>query len=108
MRIIDFSPEHAINQYNSQHASAIHIVSTALHVVVIQLEAGGVLGYHQAATNQLFVIIEGNGLVCGKNRDNKQPIQQRQAVFWERGEWHETTTDHGLTAMVLEGEALVI
>lgn len=108
MKIINFFPQHAIEQFNSQHASAVHIASTALHVVVIRLEAGGVLGYHQAASNQLFVVIEGEGMVCGEDRDDRQPIQNGQAVFWESGEWHETTTEHGLTAMVLEGKALVI
>ena len=108
MKIIDFVPQHAIEQYNSQQASAMHIASAPLHVVVIKLEAGGALGYHQAATNQLFVVIEGQGMVCGEDRENRQAVRHGQAVFWERGEWHETITEQGLTAMVLEGEALVI
>ncbi|MCI0712161.1 MAG: cupin [Chloroflexi bacterium] len=108
MKIINFVPQHAIQQFHSQHASAMHITSTALHVVVIRLEAGGVLGYHQAATNQLFVVIEGQGWVCGENRDDRQPIRHGQAAFWAGGEWHETITEHGLTALVLEGESLVI
>jgi hypothetical protein len=77
MRMVDFSPEHAIRQYNSQHASAVD-------VIVIRLGAGGVLGYHQAATNQLFVAIDGKGLVYRENPDELKPIRQGQAAFWER------------------------
>lgn len=29
-----------------------------------------------------------------------------QAVFWEKGELHETSTEHGLTAIVMEAENL--
>ena len=33
-------------------------------------------------------------------------IQAGEAVFWMKGEWHETKTDTGLTAIVIEGETL--
>ena len=32
--------------------------------------------------------------------------RRRQAVFWERGEEHETTSASGLTALILEGDGL--
>jgi hypothetical protein len=31
-------------------------------------------------------------------------VQAGDAVFWQKGEWHETITSHGLTAMVIESE----
>ena len=27
-------------------------------------------------------------------------------IYWEKDEWHETTTDTGLTAIVIESEGL--
>ncbi len=35
-----------------------------------------------------------------------QPIGPGEAVFWEVGEEHETTSATGLTALILEGEGL--
>jgi hypothetical protein len=35
-----------------------------------------------------------------------QPIGQGEAVFWLAGEEHETETDTGMTALILEADGL--
>jgi hypothetical protein len=67
----------------------------------------GVIGYHQAVTPQLFLIVEGKGWVRGGSSDERMPIGMGQAAFWEKGEWHESGTDTGMTAIVMEGETLI-
>lgn len=55
---------------------------------------GGVIGYHQAVAPQLLLI------------DEYFKVQTGDAVFWTKDEWHETKTDGGLTAIVIESEEL--
>ena len=69
------------------------------------LDPGGVIGYHQATVPQLLLVVSGEGWVLGKEGD-KQRIVQGEAAFWEYGEGHETSTETGLTAMVIECEEL--
>ncbi|MEJ2756843.1 MAG: cupin domain-containing protein [Anaerolineales bacterium] len=78
-------------------------LSAPAHISCMYLEAGGVIGLHQATIPQLFAVVEGEGWVQGKSGE-RIPIQKGQAVYWEAGEWHETTTDSGLTAIVIELE----
>jgi hypothetical protein len=35
-----------------------------------------------------------------------EPIAAGQAVFWAEGEEHETTSEDGLTALILEGRSV--
>lgn len=63
------------------------------------------VGYHQAVVPQLLLIVEGEGFVRGET-DDYINVQRGEAVFWNQGEWHETKTDTGLTAIVIESEEL--
>lgn len=69
------------------------------------LEQDGVIGYHQAPMAQLLLVVNGKGQVKG-NDDVFIDIQQGDAVYWEKDEWHETKTISGLTAIMIEGEQL--
>jgi quercetin dioxygenase-like cupin family protein len=71
------------------------------HVVCIRLGPGGVLPRHPAASDQLFVVVQGEGWASGGD-GAEQPISAGAAVFWPAGEEHETRTDIGLTAIVVE------
>ncbi|WP_326238358.1 AraC family ligand binding domain-containing protein [Alkalihalophilus marmarensis] len=62
------------------------------------------MGYHQAAVPQLLLIIEGEGWVRTENEILS--TNKGDAVFWEKGEWHETRTDNGLTAISIESTDL--
>jgi hypothetical protein len=75
-------------------------------VVAIHLGVGGKVAYHQAVKNQLFLIVQGTGYVPGAEPDLGRAIHAGQGAFWAGGEWHETTTDDGLMAIVIEGDEL--
>lgn len=58
-----------------------------------------------AVVPQLFLIMNGVGYVkCDKKEYGK--VQSGDAVFGDKDEWHETKTDTGLTAIVIESEEL--
>lgn len=69
------------------------------------LEPGGVIGYHQATVPQLLFIVKGEGFVRNESEENIK-VQQGEAVYWNKDEWHETKTDSGLTAIVIESKTL--
>ncbi|MBS9803790.1 cupin [Bacillus toyonensis] len=76
-----------------------------VHIGAMRLQENGIIGYHEAVVSQLLLIVDGAGYVCGVNKE-KIKIEAGQAVFWEKGELHETITEHGLTAIVMEAENL--
>lgn len=69
------------------------------------LGPGGKIGYHQASVDQLMLIVQGEGRVRGETTE-RLPVTVGHAVYWQQGEWHETITDTGVMAMVIESEAL--
>jgi mannose-6-phosphate isomerase-like protein (cupin superfamily) len=109
MRIIDFGSPAArsVDRYESENASFARVVDTAGpgHVGCMRLGPGGVLGRHPAASAQLFCVVDGQGQVSGAD-GAAVPIRAGQAVLWEEGESHETTSQPGLTAIIVEVEAV--
>lgn len=95
-----------ISKFNSDFIMS-RIIQTehAVHIGCMHLEAGGVIGYHQAVTPQLLLILVGEGTVRG-DKDEYVNVQAGDAVFWNKEEWHETKTASGLTAIVIESEEL--
>lgn len=69
------------------------------------VQPGGVIALHQALGPQLFLVVQGEGWVRAKE-ESRTPIHAGHAVFWEHGEWHETGSDSGLIAVVVEGAEL--
>ena len=71
----------------------------------MHLNAGGLVGNHQAAGPQLFLVVRGEGWVRGEEPE-RHSIAAGQAAFWESGEWHESGTDTCMDVVVLEAGAL--
>jgi len=63
--------------------------------------AGGFVPKHPATGPQLFAVVEGDGWVAGDDGE-RVPIKAGQAAFWEPGETHESGTDTGMKAIVVE------
>jgi quercetin dioxygenase-like cupin family protein len=72
-------------------------------ISAIELDAGGVIGRHPAASRQFLVVVEGSGEVSGADGELR-PIAAGEAATWEPGEEHETRSETGMLAIVLEGE----
>ncbi|MFY3790169.1 cupin [Ureibacillus sp. MALMAid1270] len=108
MRIFKFSKEvgKKISQYNSDFTmSRIIQTEKVTNIGCMYLEENGIIGYHQAVVPQLLLIMNGEGYVRGESEEYFK-VQPGDAVFWEKDEWHETKTDKGLTAIVIESEEL--
>lgn len=96
-----------VDRFESVHATISRIVRTpdSVHIGCMHLDAGGVVGYHPAVVAQLFLVVSGDGWVRGEN-DERVPISAGQAAFWIAGEGHESGTQSGMVALVIEGEGL--
>ena len=95
-----------ITQFNSEFVmSRIIQTDTTANIGCMHLEQNGIVGFHQAVVPQLLLILSGEGYVRGEGEEYIK-VQSGDAVFWEKDEWHETRTDRGLTAIVIESEKL--
>ncbi|GAA0371979.1 hypothetical protein GCM10008932_24120 [Alkalibacterium iburiense] len=93
-----------ITEFNSNfYLSKIIQSNQPVKISCMHLGENGIIGLHQATTPQLFLIINGKGLVKGKN-GNIVEVNSGSAVFWDKNEWHETRTEDGLIAIAIESE----
>ncbi len=108
MKLYRFTKETGkkITKFDSDFVmSRITQTEKPVHIGCVHLDVDGVIGYHQAVVPQLLVIVNGEGFVRGE-ADTSIKVQSGDAVFWDQDEWHETRTDTGLTAIVIESEEL--
>ncbi|RDW17217.1 cupin [Oceanobacillus chungangensis] len=95
-----------ISKFNSNFImSRIIQTDKPANIGYMHLEDNGVIGYHQAVVPQLLIIINGEGYVRNEKEEYFK-VQSGDAVYWEKGEWHETKSEKGLTAIVIESEEL--
>ncbi|TYS89814.1 cupin [Rossellomorea aquimaris] len=108
MEIYQFTKETGkkITKFNSDFIlSRITKIQKLAHIGCMHLDENGIIGYHQAVVPQLLLIVQGEGFVRGESGEFIK-VHSGEAVFWEKDEWHETKTDTGLTAIVIECEEL--
>jgi quercetin dioxygenase-like cupin family protein len=110
MRIYSFAWDkaHPIERYTSRGVKQAPICSKSkvTEISCFYLEPMGIIGLHEAQSDQLLLVIRGHASVTGAEG---QPVRvgPGSAVYWERGEMHETrAADEGLIAFVLEGARL--
>ena len=104
MKIFRFGQEtgKAITHFDSNFVmSRVLETDEPAHIGCMHLEVNGIVGFHETVSPQLLLIVNGQGWVrC--DSDQMAYVSVGDAVFWERGEWHETKTETGLTAIVIE------
>lgn len=83
----------------------IAAIDSSVHIGCMYLDAGGVIGYHEAMVPQLLLIMEGGGNARGSDQVHV-PVEKGNAIFWNKGECHEVVSSSGLTAIVVESESL--
>lgn len=107
MKIYHFGPEqgHQVTAFDSHNLSLTGILhhSQNVRMACMRIGSEGLIGMHPASTHQLFLVIEGEGMVTGRE-GMPYRIKPGFAAFWEQGELHETRSQSGLTAFVLEGD----
>jgi len=103
----DASAGHPITHFDSVGLvmSPIQRGEGQFQIGCMHLEAGGLVGFHQAVGPQLFLVVRGEGWVRGE-RPERHSIAVGQAAFWTDGEWHESGTATGMDAIVLEAATL--
>lgn len=106
MRIVslDAVPRRRVEDHASKGLTvgALGITADA-HLVVVQVRPGGVIGRHPAAGRQVLVVVSGDATVSGSNGVTSD-IGPGEAAVWEPNEPHETRTEGGLVALVVEGD----
>jgi mannose-6-phosphate isomerase-like protein (cupin superfamily) len=105
VELVDFSATDAasIERFESRAARVNQLarIAGAGAVAVIRLGDGGVVGRHPAVRTQLFVVVDGAGVVSGDD-GVEVAIAPGQAVLWRAGEMHESRSETGMTAVVIE------
>ncbi|MFC4075418.1 cupin domain-containing protein [Salinithrix halophila] len=109
MRFFRFDAEKAkeIQQFESKGIGCTPILRQEgwLQVGCFHFAPGSVLGLHSAICPQLFMVVAGDGWVRAETTA-RFPVRAGQAVFWTRGERHESGSDTGMTVMVFEGSEM--
>ncbi|HEX6544511.1 MAG TPA: hypothetical protein VF040_22320 [Ktedonobacterales bacterium] len=110
MRIYSFGAAdgRAITRFGSEGVmitGIVHVVGDDAHIACMHLSPGGRVGAHEATTRQLFLVVSGEGWVRGPEPE-RTAITADQAAFWDMGEEHESGTDTGMVAIVIEGDTL--
>jgi quercetin dioxygenase-like cupin family protein len=107
VRLVPFEPTREITHFDSRGATIAGIARAIgeTRVLLLELAPGGVLGLHPASCPQLFLVVSGAGRVRSGD-EQPQPIERGTAAVWDAGEPHETTTEDGLTAVVVEADSL--
>jgi quercetin dioxygenase-like cupin family protein len=108
MKFYNFNKESGkqIRKFNSDFIMT-RIIQTNKNASIgcMHLGENGLIGFHKAVGPQLLLILNGEGLVS-INQEEYYKVQPGDAVFWEKNEWHETKSENGLTAIVIESEEL--
>lgn len=93
----------SITDFDSS-ATMTRILQTSdpTQISCLYLEEQGILGFHQAKTAQMMIIVQGEGKIKN-NQETYMDVQQGDIVLWEENEWHETQSKKGLMAIVIEG-----
>jgi quercetin dioxygenase-like cupin family protein len=104
VRRVELSGEREVTAPGSSSARVRRLAAGG-HVVVIEIAPGGVVGRHPAGAAQLFTVFRGAGWVSG-NDGERASISAGEAVLWEAGEEHESGSDEGMTALVVEAESV--
>ncbi|MFJ8453545.1 cupin [Bacillus paramycoides] len=108
MKIFDFSEKvgkHISSFQSNFIMSKILNYQGNIHIGAMHLQENGIIGYHEAVVSQLLLIVQGEGFVCSADKE-KVKVEAGQAVYWGKSELHETSTEKGLMAIVIESEDL--
>ena len=92
-----------IKEYNSSNIFISPILQIEKGAIIhwISCDPHGVIGFHQAGGPQVLFVIQGEGWVRSESPE-PIPVTVGDAVFWDLGEWHESGSEGGMTALVLE------
>jgi quercetin dioxygenase-like cupin family protein len=114
MRVVDFGPDSgwSIDAFASEGFTFTPLTEPDIargapfQAACIRLDPGGRIGRHPATVPQILAVVEGTGWVSGADGE-PHAVATGQAAYIEADEEHETWTDDGMTAIVIESESLL-
>jgi quercetin dioxygenase-like cupin family protein len=110
VKVFDFdgAPSRAIEEHGSERVNVTPMSTPQgdAHVVCIRFGPGGLLGRHPATVDQLFVVVQGEGWTSGADGE-RVDAPAGTAVYWAAGEEHESGSEEGMTAIVVQAERIV-
>jgi quercetin dioxygenase-like cupin family protein len=83
----------------------VSVLGGAVHSVVAALDPGGRIGRHRAVVDQVLVVVAGAARVAGEDQEWVE-VGPGQMAIWRAGESHETRSDLGVVAIILEAGGL--
>jgi quercetin dioxygenase-like cupin family protein len=97
-----------ITNYASHGASSARLLdgSGEAHAYILQFDAGGAIGRHEAGFGQLLVVLAGRGWASGDDGIRVE-VEVGDVVYFERGEHHSKGSDDGMTALMVQVRDLV-
>lgn len=105
MRIYRFDTEvgKEIDRFGSVKAVILKVVNLNDEAIVncVYIRPNGKIGYHQAISQQLFLLVEGEGWVRSESQ-KELVVREGHAVLWEKDKWHESGNEKGMTAVIIE------
>jgi len=92
-------PSREIEHFDSHGFTHTRVAVGEAHVSLAELD--GVIGGHDAASQQRLVVVRGRVEVA--TRDERAVLNVGEAVEWQEGEWHETRSLEPSTLLLVEG-----
>ncbi len=72
---------------------------------IFRFSPGGRIHRHRATTNQIIAVLAGAGEVAAED-GRFDRLEEGEAVFFMKGEDHESRSRDGMTALIIEGESI--
>jgi mannose-6-phosphate isomerase-like protein (cupin superfamily) len=92
-------PSRAIEHFGSTGFTHTRAARGDVQVSLVELD--GVIGGHDAASQQLLVVVTGR-VSCSTREENIE-LGVGEAVQWQEGEWHETRSHELSRLLIVEG-----
>jgi mannose-6-phosphate isomerase-like protein (cupin superfamily) len=92
-------PTREIEHFGSQGFTHSRVARGEVQVSVARLD--GVIGGHEAASQQRLVVLAGR--VTCSTKDETVVVAVGEAVEWQEGEWHETRSHEPSVLLLVEG-----
>jgi hypothetical protein len=107
VRIFAFEPTRELTRFDSHGATigGVARAGGAVSISLLQLAAGGLVGEHPGACPQLFLVVAGSGWARSGDEPRSR-LAAGEAALWDADEIHESGSDHGLTAVIVEADAI--
>jgi quercetin dioxygenase-like cupin family protein len=106
MKIFRFDPE--AGKEDEQFGSVKAVISKVLQlddraeINAVYFRPHESISHQQTVTQRLFLLVKGHGWM--KSEGGKFTVTEGQAILWDKDEWHETGTEIGMTAVIIEAE----